>query len=307
MNRAFDIDLIRTRGLTGAERRTLERRAADGVYERVRPGVLVRAHTLADLRADERHALLIRATAPYITEPFVLSHESACALLGLPVISAWPDRVHAADSSTGTTRVTARLTRHGVRDRPVTAHTEVLGFRTTTAARTAVDIASRRATLVAVPIVDHVLRTNQTTRAALQQELSRLQTGGTKARAVVEMASTLSGSPAESMCRVRFRQLGTPEPVQQHGFHRSGERSAVVDFWFPDQGVVVEVDGRAKYEDPDMLAGSTTAEAHWREKQREDFIRSFPEVRFVVRLTWTDLLHPERIRAALRRAGVPCR
>jgi very-short-patch-repair endonuclease len=79
-----------------------------------------------------------------------------------------------------------------------------------------------------------------------------------------------------------------------------------VDFWFPDQGVVVEVDGRAKYEDPVMLDGRSTADVHWREKRREDFIRSCPGVRAVIRLSWSDLMQPDRVRAALRRAGVPC-
>ncbi|MBP1300477.1 hypothetical protein [Curtobacterium sp. 1310] len=126
--------------------------------------------------------------------------------------------------------------------------------------------------------------------------------GRTKAAAALGMGSALSDSPAESVCRVRFRLLGTPEPVQQHVFSRARDRTAVVDFWFPDQGVVVEVDGRAKYGD-----GADAAAAHWQEKQREDFIRSFPEVRTVVRVVWADLMEPERLRAKLLRAGVPCR
>ncbi|UBQ03957.1 hypothetical protein [Curtobacterium sp. TXMA1] len=101
---------------------------------------------------------------------------------------------------------------------------------------------------------------------------------------------------------MRFVQLGAPVPVQQHVFARSSERTAVVDFWFPDQGVVVEVDGRGKYGE-----GSEAAAAHWQEKQREDFLRSFPEVRTVVRVVWSDLMAPERLRAKLLRAGVPCR
>ena len=116
------------------------------------------------------------------------------------------------------------------------------------------------------------------------------------------MGSALSDSPAESLCRVRFRQLGAPEPVQQHVFARPADRTAVVDFWFPDQGVVVEVDGRAKYGE-----GPEAAAAHWQEKQREDFVRSFPDFRTVVRVVWADLMEPERLRAKLLRAGVPCR
>ena len=307
MQRALDVELIRTRGLTSAERRAVERDAARGRLQRIRPGVLVRTGALDGLWPEERHVVVVRANAPRITEPSVVSHESACALLGIPVVGDWPARVHLADDTTTTSRVTSHFVRHGVRRRRVRKTEHVLGLRVTDGARTAVDLAARRAEIVAQPAVDHVLRTGQATPQLLVHEVERLAVGSTKARSVVERGSALSGSPAESVCRVRFRQLGTPEPVQQYEFRRTGAAPAIVDFWFPEQGVVVEVDGRAKYEDPTMLDGETTADAHWKEKRREDFVRSFPEVRFVLRFTWRDLLHPERIRDALRRAGVPCR
>jgi len=56
-----------------------------------------------------------------------------------------------------------------------------------------------------------------------------------------------------------------------------------------------------------MLGGHTTAQAHWEEKRREDFIRSFPEVRYVLRVTWRELMRPEDLRVLLVRSGVPCR
>ncbi len=45
--------------------------------------------------------------------------------------------------------------------------------------------------------------------------------------------------------------------------------------------------------------GLEAATARWHEKQREDFVRSFPEVRTVVRVVWADLVEPERLRAKL--------
>lgn len=110
-----------------------------------------------------------------------------------------------------------------------------------------------------------------------------------------------SSGPANSTAPIVAR------PNVRHDAGRAGGQRAVVDFWFPEQGVVVEIDGRAKYEDPAMLAGRSTADAHWREKQREDFVRSFDEVRRVVRLTWADLVDTEVVRAKLVLAGIPCR
>lgn len=277
-----------------------------GELERLRPGVLVAPGSLDALRPDERHLVLVRASLTRIRDQDVICHESACAVLGLPVVGRWPPRVHVADPTTTHTRVTAWFVRHGVAHRPPPV-TIGRGLVVTTPARTAVDVAATRPLVSSLPAVDHVLRNTVATPADLRAEAELLGNGRAKAALALEMGSTRSGSPAESVCRVRLRQLGAPEPVQQQAFERPGERTAVVDFWFPDQGVVLEVDGRAKYEDPVMLDGRSTADAHWHEKQREDFVRSFPEVRTVVRVTWTDLMDPDRLRVKLVRAGVPCR
>jgi very-short-patch-repair endonuclease len=170
-----------------------------------------------------------------------------------------------------------------------------------------VGIAATQDLVAAVPAVDAALRERLVTSDGLDAALPFAGRAQAKATAAIGMGSALSGSPAESVFRVRLRQLRAPEPLQQHEFRRAGERRAVVDFWFPEQGVVVEVDGRAKYEDPAMLGGRTTAEAHWHEKQREDFVRSFAAVRTVVRITWADLMDLDAVRRKLLRAGLPVR
>ncbi|ROS46415.1 hypothetical protein [Curtobacterium sp. PhB78] len=307
MGRANDIELIRTTGLPDPERRALERDVHRGVLERIRPGVLVRPGALDHLHPGERHHVLVRASLHRIRVSDLVSHQSACAVLGLPLVGEAPMKVHVSDPTTTHTRVTAWFVRHGTAARPPTAYIESGGLRTTGWARSAVDVAATRPLLESLAVVDQLLADRRTTPEALAADLELRGSAQAKARVAIEMGSALSGSPAESVCRVRFRQVGAPEPVQQHEFRRPGGGTAVVDFWFPDQGVVVEVDGRAKYEDPTMLEGRSTAEAHWQEKRREDFVRSFPEVRFVVRLSWADLMQPDRVRAALRRAGVPCR
>ena len=58
-----------------------------------------------------------------------------------------------------------------------------------------------------------------------------------------------------------------------------GRVIARVDLYFRKQRVVVEVDGKGKYADPDAL---------WREKRREDALRRMGIE--VVRLTWADLM-----------------
>ncbi|OII12806.1 hypothetical protein BIU97_02350 [Curtobacterium sp. MCBA15_009] len=307
MTSAIDIELIRTTGLPPSERRALERDVRRGVLERIRPGVLVRPGALAGLRPGERHHVMVRAALHRLRPGDVVSHQSAAAVLGYPMLGAPPPKVHVLDATTSHTRVSSWFVRHGVLARPPSAALDVAGVLVTTAPRTAVDVAATRPLAVALPVVDHVLAHRQTTAAALDGEVATLTAARTKAATAIGMGSGLSGSPAESLFRVRCRELAAPEYVQQHPFRRPGTQSAIVDFWFPAQGVVVEIDGRAKYEDPAMLGGRSVEDAHWREKRREDFVRSFPEVRTVVRLSFTDVLSADRVRTALRRAEVPCR
>ncbi|MDP4334053.1 hypothetical protein Q7F20_11800 [Curtobacterium sp. A7_M15] len=316
--RVLAVPLSRTGGHPSAERRALQRRVHRGEFVAIRPGVLARPDDLVGLRPEDRHLLLIRASSQLIRPPVELSHRSAAAVHGLPFVGAPPDKIDVTDRRRERSETTALLRVHGAARRarpnsewhglPPTSTLDFEGLITASLVRTLVDVAATVPLVESLPMIDAALLERRILPEMLLDEASwRGDKGRDKAAVAIEMASSLSGSPAESVCRVRFRQLGVPQPVQQHAFHRPGERTAVVDFWFPDAGVVVEVDGRGKYEDPAMLGGRSTAEAHWQEKQREDFVRSFPEVRAVVRLTWADLMDPERIRAKLRRAGITCR
>lgn len=316
--RAVAIPLIRTGGLPSAERRALQRRVHRGELIALRPGVLVRPEHVDGLGDEHRHLLLVRAAAPTIVHPAAVSHRSAAVVHGLPFVGAVPDRIDVTDPRRSRNETTALRRVHAAQPRadlpsrwsglPPTTPIDICGAPVTPLVRTLVDVASCTSLVAAVPMIDAALHGRQVLPAMLGDELDQhTRKGQDKARTAIALGSALSGSPAESVCRVRFRQLGAPGAVQQHVFARPGERTAVVDFWFPAQGVVVEVDGRAKYEDPAMLAGRSTADAHWKEKQREDFVRSFAEVRTVVRLTWADLMDTERVRVKLVRAGVPCR
>lgn len=317
-DRVLAIPLVRTGDHPSAERRALQRRVHRGSLAPVRPGVLVDPSHLQGLRSEDRLLLLVRATTSSVELPRAFSHSSAAAVHGLPFVAPAPTRVDVLDPRLTRPETTA-LGRvrpgpeiddtHGRwAGTPPTMPTEIDGAPVTSLVRTLVDLSATAPLDDVVPMIDQALHDRRVLPEMLLDELAAHERKGyDKARTAIGMGSALSGSPAESVCRVRFRQVGTPEPVQQHEFRRAGGGTAVVDFWFPDQGVVVEVDGRAKYEDPTMLDGRTTADAHWQEKRREDFVRSFPEVRFVVRLSWADLMQPDRVRAALRRAGVPCR
>ena len=73
---------------------------------------------------------------------------------------------------------------------------------------------------------------------------------------------------------------------------------ARLDFAWPDLGVWVEIDGRAKY-DRLLGPGETAADVVWREKRREDEVRRRTGWR-CLRITWADLQDPERLLRLLR-------
>lgn len=119
----------------------------------------------------------------------------------------------------------------------------------------------------------------------------------------LEFADHRSESAGESLLRVIMADLGFPAPALQSRIETRGRRYWV-DFDFEEAGVVVEFDGLGKYRGGGVqAAGAEAAEAVIREKQREDDIRSTG--RRVLRFVWADCRRPERIEAALLRAGVP--
>lgn len=88
--------------------------------------------------------------------------------------------------------------------------------------------------------------------------------------------------------------LGFRSPLSQAWIVDNGTAVARVDFLFRAQRTIVEFDGAVKYE------GVEGRDALFREKRREDRLRALGYQ--VVRLTWADLMHPERVRTALLEA-----
>jgi hypothetical protein len=108
----------------------------------------------------------------------------------------------------------------------------------------------------------------------------------------VELADGLSESPGESWARVLFVSLGLPKPELQAEIRDAGGRLVGrVDFLFHRQRLIVEFDGKVKYE------GVDGRDALIREKRREDALRSLGYQ--VVRLTWRDLYDPPRLHQAM--------
>lgn len=305
MHPADAITLLRTSDADRARGRDLQRRTADGSFVRVRHGVYVATAAWEALDGRAKHLVRVRAVLPSIPRGAVLSHDSAAAVHGVPRLSAWPAKVHATDP---TATEDVRRAGHVVHAGPVRASSfEFHGVRVAALAQTAVELARRSSFCEAAVILDHALRSG-VRRGILSDLIEQAGPwGSTRAAGALAVCNALHESVGESYLAARCREVGAPDMVPQVEFRRDDGSVDRVDFWVPELGLVIEFDGRQKYEDVNMLGGRSGADVLWAEKLREDRIRAHPQVRGFVRVTWWHLVDPERLRALFRLHGVPCR
>ncbi|GAA1078167.1 hypothetical protein [Tsukamurella strandjordii] len=235
----------------------------------------------------------------------VVSHQSAAALHGIPVLH--PDRslVHfTVDRMSGGGR---RRGLH-IHPRPLPADqvTVVDGVRVTTRCRTAIDVAMSGDVDRGVCAIDAVRLIRRypspidpppVELADLTQCLALLsgRTGAFVARRAVELSVDRSESAGESWSRMQILAAGLPMPRLQVPRTIEGE-TYVADFdWGPMTG---EFDGRGKYGADPAEVDSALAD----EKRRHAaFAASGVEV---VRWQWRELAAPNRLRDILTPALV---
>lgn len=154
--------LTRQARALGVSETQLARLRADRALVPVRRGALADATVWEGLGARERHRALVVATVLLgEDDTAVLSHWAAAALHGLPLLGAWPAKVHVTTPQGGSTRASGLVVRHPA-PLPETDVAVVDGYRVTTVARTVVDLTRRLDFAGGVVVAD----------AALQRRLS---------------------------------------------------------------------------------------------------------------------------------------
>jgi len=305
MHPANAVDLFRTDPVDRAAARDLQRRCRSGDLVRVRHGVYVGRDAWEGLDGRSRHLVRMRAASPLLRPAAVWALDSAAAVLGVPRLDAWPDRVHAMVPGIEHDLQRVGLTLHAGVPRPSGRHFHGVGF--TDVAQTTVEIARRGSLSTAVVVLDHALRDGVDVELLGRLALASGPWGSTRVAQALDHCDARHESVGESYFAARAAELRSPPMEPQREFRHADGTVDRVDFWLPREGIVVEFDGRQKYEDPAMLAGRSSAGAVWVEKLREDRIRARPEVNGFVRVHWGHLVEPELLRAHLRQHGVPCR
>lgn len=288
--------------------RQIQRLVDTNVLTRIRRGCYISAAIWSALSIDDKGALAVRAAAAALAPVAVLSHTSAAVLHGLPTGLMRRDRIHVTWPGSAGRGATSCVINH----RSVLAANEISeidGLRVTSPARTAYDLARSADPRLAVALIDEAIRRRLATAEDLQRclDVNRGKPGSSRAARVFDFSDGLSESVGESITRVQFRQLGLPSAeLQSPIVDLNGRVVARVDFLFADFRTAVEFDGKVKYE-KFLRVGETAADVVYREKLREDAIRSTGLE--VVRLVWRD--HRDdagvlaRCRAAFARQGSP--
>ena len=225
---------------------------------------------------EARHRLTTTALLRHFGDKVVASHQSALVVARLPLVDVDLTRVHL-------TRVEDRQSR---RQPSFTLH-PALGVELAPKERLAVAIVQAGAVnrpISALAAADAALHRKHLTTADLNHACLLLarHPGTATTRAALVHAEGRHESPGETRLAQVLRHLSiaaTPQVVLE----RDGTRYRV-DFLLDDAPVVIEFDGRVKYDDRDDL---------FAEKRREDTLRGWGYE--VVRVTWADLSHPERI------------
>ena len=247
------------------------------------------------------HLRLLEATVAQSSAESVVSHVSAAVLHGLPVGQDQLARVHLTRDRSGHGKARRYVQVHGL---PL-AHDDVVdvaGYRTTSLARTVVDIGCALPPLLAVPIGDAALRAGlRSSDLAAYLEHVRPRYGIAQARRTAALLDSRSESPGESMSRVVFFEHGIPMPTPQlRVYDHRGRFVGRSDFGWEEERTLGEFDGRSKYGRLLLKPGQTSEDALFDEKQREDRLRDSGWQ--IVRWVWADLYAPAPLLERLRRA-----
>lgn len=296
-----DVRYVGFRNHTGVDDRTLRKAHQRGELVKVRRGAFVPAGVWRSLDPTERYRLTVAAAAEMTERQLVLSHRSAAAIWGVPLVGAPPAEVDVLTSAANGSRTEHGFRRHATseQDRYVV---EAGGLTLTTLERTVVDLALSEPFPRAVVAADWALAQG-VRRAELAALLDALDAGRPRPRAerVIAFADGRAGSPGESLSRALIHELGFPAPELQVPFRDRRGLIGIVDFYWPASALIGEFDGAVKYVDGAMLAGRSPADVLIAEKRREDRLRA--KGPRVLRWVWSDL-SPARLGDLLLDAGL---
>lgn len=287
----------------GIDDNALARLVRAEVLQRQRYGAYVLTARFREADVATRHLMLCAAALRQYADHaagIALSHDSSCVAQSGPTWGLDLSEAHLTHLQ-GAGRRSSRLVHHqgACRVGDLRRHD---GAWVTVPGRAVLEVTATRGIEVGLVQANHFLHTGETTKAELLQ-LARSCArwpGSLGHSLLLRLADGRLESPLESRSDYFFFSSGLPMPTPQVAIHDAeGRFIGRVDFAWPEQRVVVEVDGQAKYHRY-RRPGETIEQMVLREKAREDALREAGWI--VIRLVWRDLERPAATLSRLRRA-----
>ena len=276
----------------------IQRARSQGSVESVRRGVYAVPEHYRALDETARHCVDVRALLLRCDVPPTISHESAAAAQGLPLLRPDLSRVHVTRPELRSSRVEAGA-HHHPGALPATHVTLVDGVAVTEPARTAVDLARSLEFANGLAAVDSALRADAAPEHLLDVlDFCRAWPGARAAGRAVSYADARAANPGESWSRAVLIEAGLEPDELQLEVRDAAGLVGYADFAWVQRRTLGEFDGRGKY--GLGAPGTDPGDVLWAEKRREDRLRALGWE--VVRWTWADLFVPERVARRVRSA-----
>lgn len=288
----------------GEGARRLRREVTKGTVVRPHRGAFVDVVAWATLGDTGRFLTRVAAASAAARQTPIVSHLSAAAVWGAPIIGPLPVAIDVLATVAAGTR-----TEHHFRKHASEFHDEVEivdRLAVTTLTRTVADVAASSSFVTAVGVLDWAFGQRGISAGDVLANLDRrcVIRGRRRAERAVAFADGRAGSPGESLSRVRIHELGFPAPELQCRFADDRGFIGIVDFWWPEYRLIGEFDGLEKYVREAYTQGRTTAEVVIDEKRREDRLRSIGSGLGVARWEWEDAWRGGPLAEKLSRAGL---
>jgi len=292
---------------TGENPNALTRAVRRNELARIAPGSYMSRQHWDALNEIQRTTQRARAASERWKSAPVFSHWTAAAIHGIPLIGAWPTRIHVIVERDSSVRSRGEIVRHAVGVDPDDV-VLIDGMLVTSVARTVLDLAVDATFISAVTAADFVLchrREARIEKPALDEMWEKRLPfrGHVRARRVLDFATHLAESPLESGSRVNMHLLGFPAPELQVEWRDYRGLIGYSDFFWRAFNRVGEADGRAKYFDDALTRGKSLKQILFDEKIREDRIRALGPG--FSRWDWDIGMNPRRLKPFLLAAGLP--
>lgn len=294
---------------TPAMRKCLYRLVKTGELVRPLPGCYARASYWSELSVIQKHVACARALAHKHPE-WVFCNATAAAIMGLRPSNNQLRYIHVATPP----NVHHRCSKHVIFHRKKHLHHETYdGLRVTTPERTVFDCARTFPLPDGLAVADAAQHRFRWRQSYMLNFIKRHFAQGryhgvARAITVAILMDSSSESGGESIARANFMRLGYVLPKLQVKLVSPANKTKPyrIDYlWSTPTGELIagELDGKAKYVDPEMLRGQGTLDALMAERERESNITSLgiKVMRFNFRIA-TDL---NRLEDLMRAFGIP--